>query len=67
MYAHQLNRTLLTQIRQAHGTCRFLYLMGRKSDGSVFFFLDSQPLDSEDYAPPGLIYEEIMKLFKPFY
>lgn len=26
----------LTQIRQAHRTCRFLYLMGRKSDGTVF-------------------------------
>ncbi|MCP4757413.1 MAG: hypothetical protein GY866_41665 [Proteobacteria bacterium] len=49
----------LTQVRQAHRTCRFLYLMGRKSDGTVFFFLDSQAPDSEDYAPPGLIYEEV--------
>lgn len=49
----------LTQIRQAHRTCRFLYLMGRKSDGTVFFFLDSQPPDSKDYVPPGLIYKEV--------
>ena len=28
----------LTQIRQAYRACRFLYLMGRKSDGTVFFF-----------------------------
>jgi hypothetical protein len=49
----------LTQIRQAHRTCRFLYLMGRKNDGTVFFFLDSQPPASENYAPPGLIYEEV--------
>jgi hypothetical protein len=49
----------LTQIRQAYRACRFLYLMGRKSDGTVFFFVDSQPQDSKDYAPPGLIYEEV--------
>jgi hypothetical protein len=51
----------LTQIRFAHRKCRFLYLMGRKKDGTVFFFLDSQPPDSEDYAPPGLIYDEVSK------
>lgn len=49
----------LTQIRQSHRTCRFLYIMGRKSDGTVFFFMDSQSPDSKDYTPPGLIYEEV--------
>ena len=49
----------LTQIRLSHRTCRFLYLMGRRNDGTVFFFLDSQPPDSADYAPPGLIYKEV--------
>ena len=49
----------LTRIRHGHGTCRFLYLMGRKTDGTVFFFIDSQPPDSEDYAPPGLVYDEV--------
>ncbi len=49
----------LFQIRNAHKTCRFLYIMGRKKDGSVFFFLDSQTPGSKDYAPPGLIYEEV--------
>lgn len=33
--------------------------MGRRNDGAVFFFLDSQPPDSDDYAPPGLIYDEV--------
>jgi len=49
----------LTLIRQSHRTCRFLYIMGRNSDGTVFFFMDSQPEDSKDYTPPGLIYEEV--------
>jgi len=47
------------QIRHTHKTCRFLYLMGRKNDGAVFFFLDSQKPDSKDYAPPGLVYDEV--------
>ena len=49
----------LTRIRLAHRTCRFLYIMGRHRDGTVFFFLDSQPEDSKDYAPPGLVYNEV--------
>ncbi|MBU1342001.1 MAG: hypothetical protein KKE44_09400 [Proteobacteria bacterium] len=49
----------LFQIRKAHSTCRFIYLMGQKKDGTIFFFLDSQPETSTDYAPPGLIYDEV--------
>jgi len=49
----------LFQIRSALKTCRFLYIMGRKKDGTVFFFLDSQTPGSNNYAPPGLIYEEV--------
>ena len=51
----------LTQIRLAHRKCRFLYLIGRKNDGTVFFYVDSQTPDSTDYAPPGLTYEEVSK------
>jgi len=54
-------REQLTKIRKAHSTCRFLYLIGQKKDGTVFFFLDSQPIESEDYAPPGLVYDEVSK------
>ena len=49
----------LTQIRQVHESCSFLYLMGRKIDGTIFFFVDSQPTDSKSYTPPGLVYEEV--------
>lgn len=49
----------LIQIRQAHPKCRFLYLIGRRNDGTVFFYLDSQLPNSIDYAPPGLPYEEV--------
>ena len=49
----------LVRMRHASPHYRFLYLMGRRADGAVFFFVDSMSPDSEDYALPGLVYEEI--------
>jgi len=45
-------------IRSADPQCRFVYLMGRRADGTVFFFVDSEPAGSKDYSPPGQAYEE---------
>ena len=49
----------LTRVLTGHNACRFLYLMGSREDGSIFFYLDSQSPDSDDYAPPGLVYLEV--------
>ena len=56
----------LVGFRQATAKCRFLYFLGRKpaaeagkSGGKVFFYLDSEPAGSEDYSPPGQVYEEV--------
>jgi PAS domain S-box-containing protein len=57
--AYQRIKSQMTSMRKATQKCRFLYLMGRRSDGAVFFFADSLPVDSKDYAPPGLVYEEV--------
>lgn len=48
----------LTKIRAANPRCRFSYLIGQRGDGTPFFFVDSEPVDSEDYSPPGQIYPE---------
>ena len=56
---YQRIKTQLAGVRSSCEECRFLYLMGRKGDGTVFFYADSLPPDSEDYAPPGLVYEEV--------
>ncbi len=58
----------LARMRAANPECRFLYLMGRKPDGSVFFFVDSEPVGSEDESPPGQVYTEasdmILRVFE---
>ncbi|MEI6972292.1 MAG: CHASE domain-containing protein, partial [bacterium] len=48
----------LATIRQTNPHFRFLYLLGRKANGVVFFFVDSEPAGSKDYSPPGQAYEE---------
>jgi len=30
----------------------------RQASGTIFFFVDNEPADSEDYSPPGQVYEE---------
>jgi len=49
----------LAMVRNNNQTCRFAYLLGRRADGKVFFFADSEPKGSADESPAGQIYEEI--------
>ncbi len=46
----------LVRIRQADPAIRFAYLMGQRGDGGLFFYVDSEPPESEDYSPPGQDY-----------
>ena len=61
--AYQRIKSQLASMRKASYKCKFLYLMGRSSDGNVFFFVDSLSPDSEDYATPGLPYYEVPKSY----
>jgi len=54
----------LQYIREGHSNCRFLYIMGQKNDGTIFFYVDSQPEGSKDGVTPGLIYEEVSEEYK---
>ena len=45
--------------KKASSDCKFIYLMGRRENGAVFFFVDSEPPGSEDESPAGQLYEEI--------
>ncbi len=36
----------------------FIYLMGQKPNGDVFFYIDSESPNSPDYSPPGQVYTE---------
>ncbi len=55
----------LRRLRLATDECKFLYLMGQKHNGQVFFYMDSQMPGSKDYAPPGLIYTEVDPRYLP--
>jgi signal transduction histidine kinase/DNA-binding response OmpR family regulator len=46
-------------LRAVQKQCRFIYLLGRKAEGTVFFFVDSEPEESAEAIPPGQIYTEV--------
>jgi PAS domain S-box-containing protein len=50
-------KQLLTSIRSASKDCRFVYLFGFQNQ-NVVFLVDSEPVNSPDYSPPGQIYQE---------
>lgn len=45
-------------VKQSDEKYRFVYLMGRKDDGRLFFFVDNEPVGSEDESPAGMIYDD---------
>jgi len=49
----------LASMRGVNPRCKFLYLIKQRTDGRVIFLVDSLEKDSHDYAPPGLVYEEV--------
>lgn len=53
----------LSLLRHANPKCRFLYILGRTSDGMIFFHVDSEPAGSKDESPPGQTYDEAPSSF----
>jgi PAS domain S-box-containing protein len=56
---YQRLKEQLSAVRTANAKCRFLYLIGRRRDGTIFFFVDSETANSADYSPPGQDYDEV--------
>ena len=54
----------MMQIRSGDTDIRFAYLLGQRPDGTVFFYVDSEPPDSADYSPPGQVYPEASAALK---
>jgi len=48
----------MERIRQDNPDTRFAYLLGQRNNNEVFFFVDSEPSDSQDYSAPGSAYPE---------
>ncbi|OPY84661.1 MAG: Blue-light-activated protein [Syntrophus sp. PtaU1.Bin208] len=55
---YQRIKEQLTHIRLSNPKCRFLYLMSRRSNGTIILHVDSEPVSSKDYSPPGQVYSE---------
>jgi PAS domain S-box-containing protein len=53
----------LKRTRAANSQCRFVYLTGIRSGGTIVFLADSEPVESEEFSPPGQPYEEASRDF----
>ena len=49
----------MVSIKAAEPLSRFVYIMGQRDDGGVFFYVDSEPPGTEGYSPPGQDYPEV--------
>ncbi len=54
----------LAAVRSASPRCRFIYLLGRKADGTIYFLVDSEPAGSKDCSPAGQVYAEVPEGFR---
>ncbi|MBI5894781.1 MAG: PAS domain S-box protein, partial [Desulfobacterales bacterium] len=61
---YQALKARLIRARQAYELCRFVYLAGIQTSGAIFFYVDSEPPDSENHSPPGEIYAEASDAFR---
>ena len=52
-------------VLQMYPRSRFLTLVGRRYDGKIFFYVDSEPPGSEDESPPGEVYDAVDPGFLP--
>ena len=48
----------LHHAQKVHEKAKFIYLVGQKNNGTVFFFADNVPIGGEDESPAGQIFEE---------
>ncbi|MBF0384501.1 MAG: PAS domain S-box protein [Candidatus Omnitrophica bacterium] len=52
------------EIRAAEPNYRFVYLMGVRPDGKVFFFVDDRPVGDAEESPAGMIYDDVPEGFR---
>ncbi len=49
----------MVEIKSVNPDARFIYLMGYNQQvDKLYFIVDSEPMGSKDYSPPGEVYEE---------
>ena len=64
---YQALKGQMAEFRAVNPDTRFTYIIGRRVDDTYFFFVDSEPPESEDYSPPGQEYPEVTALIKKVY
>ena len=56
--AYRRLKEQLMAVQQISPAWRWVYLMGRTTNGAIYIQIDSEPVDSPDMSPPGQRYDE---------
>lgn len=56
--AYSLIKNKLMDLRKIHPDARYIYLL-KQGEDKIYFVLDSESKDSENYSPPGQEYTEV--------
>ncbi|MCX7823690.1 MAG: PAS domain S-box protein [Syntrophobacterales bacterium] len=59
--AYQRLKEQLMTVRHMEPKWRRIYLVGRREDGNIFIFIDSEPPGSKRHAHPGQLYWEVQE------
>jgi len=55
---YQILKEQMIQLQSTDPLIGFIYILDQQPDGTIFFLIDSEPPESEDYSPPGQLYPE---------
>ena len=64
---YQELKSLMVREQRVNDGIRFIYLIGTKPDGTLFFYGDSEDPSSADYSPPGQEYPEATPAMHAFF
>ncbi len=48
----------LAAVKRVGEKYRFVYVMGIRPNGEMFYFVDNEPADSKNYSPPGQLFTD---------
>ncbi len=60
---HRLKRHI-ELLQRTQPDFHYIYLVGHRNNGQIFFFLNNAPADSDDFITPGTLYDEASVNFR---
>ena len=64
---YQRLKQQMVRVRETNPRCQDLYILGRRSDGSIFYFINAAPTNSQHDALPGRVYSPASRTLRSIF